>query len=100
MNDLIRRRAVFNELKGLYIAPPKITNDMVWDSAIDTATDKIKDLPSVDAVEVVRCKDCVNSDWYTTTDGRHLCYCMVHGNGGHKETDFCSDGERETDETD
>lgn len=52
---------------------------------------------SVDAVVVVRCKDCINSDWYTTIDVKRFCYCMKHGNGGYMETDFCSYGERETD---
>lgn len=92
MDDLISRQVVFDELKGLYIAPPKITNDMVWDSAIDTATDKIKDLPSVDAVEVVRCKDC---KWH-----RYDSYCENLSVIGFELDDFCSLGERKTDEAD
>ena len=37
--------------------------------------------PTIDAVEVVRCKDC-------------YCYCMETGNGGRTENDFCSYGEK------
>ena len=47
-----------------------------------------------DYVQVVRCKDCNNSDWYKSLDGKCLCYCMVHGIGGYTENDFCSRGER------
>ena len=44
--------------------------------------------------DLVRCKDCNNSDWYKSLDGKCLCYCMVHGKGGYTENDFCSRGER------
>lgn len=49
----------------------------------------------VNSVPVVRCADCEHSDWYTTVDGRRLCYCMETGVGGRTEADFCSRGERE-----
>ena len=101
MDDLISRQAVFDELKGLYIAPPKITNDMVWDSAIDTATDKVKDLPSIDAVEVVRCRDCKHwvKDGNDSYGYAMFCKanCSLGGQGIKKPNDFCSYGERKTD---
>lgn len=50
---------------------------------------------SVDAVEVVRCKDCRFSDWYTVGNGKRYCYCMEHGSYGHDEMDFCSYGEKD-----
>lgn len=55
----------------------------------------IEDAPTIDAVEVVRCKDCKWSDWYMTLNGEHRCYCMEHGSLGHTDDDFCSYGERE-----
>ena len=58
-------------------------------------TAEIDDAPTIDAVEVVRCKDCEWSDWYKTLDGEHRCYCMVHGSSGHTDDDYCSYGERE-----
>lgn len=57
----------------------------------------IASAPTIDAVEVVRCKDCKQGDWYKDATGAWRCYCMYHGTLGHAETDFCSHGERETD---
>ena len=45
----------------------------------------IRNAPTIDAVEVVRCKDCRH--WRTS-------YCVIHGDSW-EETDYCSDGERE-----
>lgn len=53
---------------------------------------------TIDAVPVVRCKDCKYSDWYTAMNGKHLCYCTEHGSSGHNESDYCSYGEREDNE--
>ena len=52
---------------------------------------------TVDAVRVVRCKDCRFSDWYTAVNGKRYCYCMEHGSSGHEDNDFCSHGERDVD---
>lgn len=71
---------------------------VMFDSDIEDLQDVIyalRDYETIaDAVEVVRCKDCNNSDWYKSLDGKCLCYCMVHGKGGYTENDFCSRGER------
>lgn len=48
MSDTIYKQSAINELRSLYIAQPKITNDIVWDHALDLATDKIECLPSAD----------------------------------------------------
>ena len=58
----------------------------------------IEDAPTIDAVEVVRCKDCKWSDWYKNLNGEHRCYCMEHGSLGHTDDDYCSYGEREESE--
>ena len=58
----------------------------------------IDEAPTIDAVEVVRCKDCKWSDWYKTLNGEHRCYCMEHGSSGHTDDDYCSYGEREESE--
>ena len=44
----------------------------------------VSEIPTTDAVEVVRCKDCRH--WRTS-------YCVIHGDSW-EETDYCSDGER------
>ena len=50
----------------------------------------IETLPSVDAVPVVRCKECVNHRYQNGVP-----YCMAIDYGyGWKDDDFCSRGER------
>ena len=56
----------------------------------------IKTMPTVDAVSVVRCKDCKHAEVY---DGYYTQVCCENGViGGHGELwnpdDFCSYGER------
>ena len=69
-----------------------LPDDCAWCG--DALIEAINDAPTIDAVEVVRCKDCKWSDWYTTADGHMYCYCMETGNGGRTENDYCSYGER------
>lgn len=58
--------------------------------------------PTIDAVEVVRCKDCVKSRPLNRGDRLENQYvdgcvwCMEHSNGVY-EDDFCSYGERKDD---
>lgn len=55
----------------------------------------INGAPTVDAVEVVRCKDC------NYFGGHGMCYCHAADEHGTpifvREDDFCSYGERRTD---
>jgi len=48
--------------------------------------------PTVDAVHVVRCKDC---KWYVYSEEAfgHVCY---FNSSYRRENDYCSDGERKT----
>lgn len=61
-----------------------------WNDAIDTIMDET---PSVDAVEVVRCKDC---EYWRDDD----CKNDSHGYCPISENDFCSRGERREDAID
>ena len=66
---------------------------------LKNAIDRIKELPSVDAVEVVRCKDCVR--WNTIFDRTKAEYglCQIRSQlEATKNDDFCSRGERRTDD--
>lgn len=63
-----------------------------------TVYECINKAPKIDAVPVVRCRDCKRSDWYTGANGKHLCYCIEHGSSGHNENDYCSYGEMKDDE--
>lgn len=62
---------------------------------VKTIIKGLKLQPKIDAVPVVRCKDCINSDLYSNIP----CYlfCMKHHMLVEKD-DFCSCGEREADE--
>jgi hypothetical protein len=53
----------------------------------------IKEQHSVDAVEVVRCKDCKHR--YTASSG--VIFCTQHLTMSANDNDFCSYGERRTD---
>lgn len=70
-------------------------NPFVTDSVKTYVKCSVVEQPTVDAVEVVRCRYCNQADWYKAVDGRQLCYCMKHCSTGHTADDFCSYGERE-----
>lgn len=70
---------------------------MFWTGGIEKAIDEA---PTIEAVEVVRCKDC---RWYIndrlkrdgTEDNRYApSICNLHGRP-HSNTYFCADGEVE-----
>lgn len=51
--------------------------------------------PTVDAVEVVRCRECRYWDiWETTVGIANKGWCLCHGVDGMESDDFCSYGER------
>lgn len=93
-DDLISRSALLEELsKGTII-----TDDLYGMGIMagnDHAIKKIKEAPAVDAVEVVRCKDCKHF-YNSNMNPSHRCK-----RGGSQvwdveftENDFCSYGER------
>lgn len=90
MSDLIRRDGVLTVLK-LESLLSKMSHTYAW-MYIDMAIDRIKKAPAVDAVEVVRCKDC---DFQREPGPFALndIYCNLHRtyfpNNG-----FCHSGER------
>lgn len=83
MGDLISRCELFNKLATV--------------QTLGEAYGIIQEMPTVDAVEVVRCKDCKFSDWYTAMDGNQYCYCTEHDSSGHQKNDYCSYGEKDGD---
>ena len=71
----------------------KITSGMpTYNAGIIEAEDVIVEMPTIDAVPVVRCKDC---EHYSPFSGGGICRIhnrrIVHT---VTETDFCSTGER------
>ena len=69
--------------------------------AIDTCIEFLDMQRTVDAVEVVRCKDCKSWEQYNACDGTKPHRCMNHDAIFYKRTnpdDFCSYGERKDNE--
>ena len=69
------------------------------DEAIDVVVTTIDDAPTVDAVEVVRCKDCK----YGEPNGQYGCKCYhyeLYETHEMSPSDFCSHAERRKDGTD
>lgn len=68
-----------------------------WVEENECYTDKFKRImegvidkqPTVDAVPVVRCKECKK---------RYTPWCFAHRHGESEDDFFCKDGERKTDE--
>ena len=74
--------------------------DIGWADALSAVANKMKTMPTVDAVEVVRCKDCKHykpqrqsAHWEGST-----LYCCRCTTVKVKADDFCSYGERRTDD--
>ena len=89
MDDLIRKQTILNMIDNVQFG--NITHKL---SQLHEA---VRNYPSVDAVEVVQCKDCDNfqTDWETAfANGRHYCAVM---DSIMPPEGFCSYGERKTD---
>lgn len=81
MTDLIDRQALLKDIERYHLSDGKFQH---W----------VEVQPSVDAVEVVRCKDCKYFDSGTDEDGKLFFKCLGWVYGGTSEDDFCSHGER------
>lgn len=75
--------------------------DKAWDAENGLGWEKVvsikdvMDAPTIDAVEVVRCKDCR----YRYVDGENVRYnvCELNHNKVQSDEWFCADGERRED---
>ena len=64
-----------------------------YNDGIDIAWNKIDQAPTIDAVPVVRCKDCKFGDW--DSEPHDAMVCMRTKDGFWRSgNDFCSYGER------
>lgn len=64
-----------------------------YNDGIDIAWNKIDQAPTIDAVKVVRCKDCKFGDW--DSEPHNAMVCMRTKDGFWRSgNDFCSFGER------
>lgn len=92
MDDLISRQAVLDMLEDI--------NNHVIDGygyRHDWCVEWVKGLPSIDAVQVARCKDCI----YNPKKDEHTTQCPCSTTGDPfldwipDDNWFCADGERE-----
>lgn len=94
MQRLIDKRCAIKHLKELLknsIMPTE------WYEGAKSAITLLQKEPTVDAVPVVRCKECNCFERNNTKKGEVL-YCYYH-EMNIKEDDFCAWGERKEDET-
>ena len=97
MPRLIDADAMLQKLSRMiaYCGKDKEVNGL---TALFQVGDAIMDCPTVDAVPVVRCKDC---QWYAPNNDGSWCGCAIdtsHPDNEPKPDDFCSFGERRTDD--
>lgn len=102
-NDLISRSALLEkaieEKRFVFRMEDLLREEEVFQTVYKDLASFILSAPAVDAVELVRCKDC--EAWQTETamsflrDGVHVrcCVCGVYGRLMY-EDDFCSKGKR------
>lgn len=76
-DDLISRKALIAEYDRVHIGPPGVARKLM------------EDAPAVDAVHVLRCKDCIHCT--PVEGGLPLC---TRYNTAVFYSDFCSCGER------
>ena len=100
MDDLITKRQAVERMNDLMVIELKMTRPPSWNEVYNA----IKEIPSVDAVEVVRCKDCIyfELDHWVNVNGQPLIVaheiCAAWGGGCKTKPDgYCNMGERKED---
>ena len=106
MNDLISRFALLSDIKESIVFSQRSGETSTEMRGAHKVTDRIKAAPAVDAVAVVRCKDCKHfmgyQDEYKRIVGAagdcrlRTIRCNEEDFVRCKSTDFCSRGERRT----
>lgn len=92
MADLIDRTTLFADIDESIVFSSRINTNAEMRGA-NKIVDRIKSAKAVDAVEVVRCKDCIHME--NSAQFRH---CRVWGAiNGMGDEGFCNYGERRTD---
>ena len=98
MDDLISRQAAIDALNE--VSEHYTEKGRTWHPHVDFMVEAIKEVPTIDAVPVVRCKDCK----YRTSDNKFGWVCDndsadPYDTGRMPEDDdwFCADGERRDD---
>ena len=99
MSDLISRSALLEKIQ-FRIPNDRVLTDIV-DSCVKITRRIIEEAPAVDAVEVVRCKDCKHWNCYGGENHNNGDCSELYGMGCCMNgDDFCSYGERKGNATD
>ncbi len=88
MADYIDRISLDNDLGAIY--KKVCTNEISYDKAYVETLNLIYNAPSVDAIKVIRCKDC---KFYLNQHDGHPC-CDLHLDFWVDEDDYCKWGEK------
>lgn len=88
MADLIDRQAVVDMLQQLAYNDWNQGVCTTWANAYSECADMVESLPTADAIEVVRCKDC---KWFNDIG---CSIRIVDDSDKPTENDYCSFGER------
>ncbi len=98
MADLIDRAALLVDIDEAVIISGRLGETNAEMRGANKVTHRIKVAKAVDAVEVVRCKDCKH--WEEIKHGHGWCCASTPNHALTKDDDYCSHGERRTDATD
>lgn len=87
------------KLRADFLGMPNCYNGFsdTYDKAI--IVDMVDEQPTIDAVPVVRCKDCKHMFTDFVMDGKEYKRCEMQMAGFHDDW-YCADGERKDNETD
>ena len=96
MTRYIDADAVYKILESCEIRKATIGNPLTdWEYGYtcgsERAESEIECAPTIDAVPVIRCKDC---KWYSANTGYHWGRCENYRPFPFDETDYCSRAER------
>lgn len=97
MSDLISRQAALDHLRKRLIQTANNNVGFVCDAGLtfEDASERVKtwldEVPSIDAVPVIRCKDC---KWWTKQEDSLQGRCALHGMYPTGEW-FCANARRE-----
>ena len=78
--------------EAIYDNVPAPYEDASW--AKENCLAEIEAAQTVDAVEVVRCKDCVNGTVFVNKQGAEYVDCVLDDYSVRKPTDYCSYGKQ------
>ena len=93
MSDYISRQTVIDMFQRQAYDDWNQGTGTTWANAFSEAADMIENLPSADAIEVVRCKDCKHYDLFNN-GCNGMCLRHIDAFEVFYPDDFCSYGER------